>query len=81
MHLLHVLDTFALFVTSVHAPYIYVNLMFSIREKRPKLQKQFPKVTAGNKLPLQHTEILIGYYGAAGSSAIIRFPCFSYILI
>ncbi len=59
MHLLHVLDTFALFVTSVHAPYIYVNLMFSIHKKRPKLQKQFPKVAAGNNLPLQHAEILI----------------------
>lgn len=32
MHLLHVLDTFALFVTSVHALCIYVNLMFNIRE-------------------------------------------------
>ena len=59
MHLLHVLDTFALFVTSVHALCIYVNLMFGIREKRPKLQKQFPKVAAGNNLPLQHAEILI----------------------
>lgn len=58
MHLLHVLDTL-LCLLPVYMLYIYVNLTFNIREKRPKLQKQFPKVAAGNNLPLQHAEILI----------------------